>query len=360
MAVLETIRFRLQEAVSIDEFVEANSRVENGYLTLQKGFNPGSRMSTLSDSGVWSIVMRWDSAADADASMASFMTAAATSDFLAMIDQESMIMDRAVQVPSPINPKVDHVHRLYLEGIRDGDARRAVEQYTGDRYTQHSTGVRDGVEGFVEFFEAFIERTPKRDISILRTIADGRYVFVHAAQNLNDGETRWVTTDLFHTDGNDRIIEHWDVISPLGGTNPSGRTQVDGVSEITDLDLTEVNKATVATFIDDVLVNGRIDQLASFISTESYIQHNTQVADGIQGLNSFVSALADEGKTMVYEDVFKIVGQGNFVVSYSLVDLAGTKMAVFDVFRLDAGRIVEHWDNFESIPEGPQPNSGKF
>ncbi|MDJ0770472.1 MAG: hypothetical protein QNJ12_16890 [Ilumatobacter sp.] len=71
--------------------------------------------------------------------------------------------------------KLDNAMGLYLEGIRDGDVRPAVERYTGDRYTQHSTGVRDGVEGFVEFFEPFVERTPSRDIRIIRAIEDGRY-----------------------------------------------------------------------------------------------------------------------------------------------------------------------------------------
>ena len=49
--------------------------------------------------------------------------------------------------------KLENAKGLYLEGIRDGNAREAVTKYTGERYTQHSTGVRDGVEGFVEFFE---------------------------------------------------------------------------------------------------------------------------------------------------------------------------------------------------------------
>jgi|GEM_PF-6179133 len=35
-------------------------------------------------------------------------------------------------------------------------------------------------------------------------------------------------------------------------------------------------------------------------------------------------------------------------------------MAVFDIFRLENDRIVEHWDNMEPMPEGPQPNGGKF
>lgn len=64
---------------------------------------------------------------------------------------------------------------------------------------------------------------------------------------------------------------------------------------------------------------------------------------------------------MVYEDVAFLVGQGNFVVSYSRVDLAGRQMAVFDIFRLRDGLIVERWDNMEPVPNPSQAgNSGKF
>ena len=84
--------------------------------------------------------------------------------------------------------KLDNAHGLYLTGIRDGQPREAVSRFTGGRYTQHSTGVADGQEGFVAFFEPFLERCPKRDIQILRSIEDGRYCFVHAIQVLDGGE----------------------------------------------------------------------------------------------------------------------------------------------------------------------------
>ncbi|WP_199275855.1 MULTISPECIES: hypothetical protein [unclassified Leisingera] len=44
---------------------------------------------------------------------------------------------------------------LYLEGIRDGKMAEALEKYTGDRYTQHSTGVRDGKEGLLNSSHPF-------------------------------------------------------------------------------------------------------------------------------------------------------------------------------------------------------------
>jgi predicted SnoaL-like aldol condensation-catalyzing enzyme len=74
-----------------------------------------------------------------------------------------------------MSKRLDNAKGLYLEGIRDGRAREAISKYTGARYTQHSTGVKDGVEGFVEFFESFIARNPERDIQILRALEDGQY-----------------------------------------------------------------------------------------------------------------------------------------------------------------------------------------
>ena len=65
---------------------------------------------------------------------------------------------------------------------------------------------------------------------------DGRYVFCHVYQNLNDGAAEWVTADLFDTDENDRMIEHWDVIQAFVEPTASGRSMIDGPSEVENLD----------------------------------------------------------------------------------------------------------------------------
>ena len=254
-----------------------------------------------------------------------------------------------------MNQKLANATGLYLEGIRDGNVREAVETYTGDRYTQHSTGVADGVEGFVEFFEPFIERCPVRDIQVVRSIVDGDYVFVHVYQDINNGKARWVTTDLFDTDEDDRIVEHWDVISAFADESINGHTQVDGPTEIVDEHLTEPNKALVASFVDDVLMNHRTDTIVDYLG-DGFVQHNPDMPDGIEAFQQF---MAGPGRDMIYRDVFKLIGQGNLVMVYSHV-FFGQELAVFDIFRVEAGKIVEHWDNMEPIPTGPQPNSGKF
>lgn len=257
--------------------------------------------------------------------------------------------------------KLENAHNLYLHGIRDGRPRAAVTKYTGDRYTQHSAGVKDGIEGFVEFFEPFLTRNPVRDIRIIRSIEDGQYVFVHVFQSLNHGESRWVTMDMFDTDENDLIIEHWDVITEYVDATASGHSMIGGPSELADLDSTSRNKDIVKAFIVEVLSKGNPGKIADYISTERYIQHSPKIGDGIDGTVAFLRAQAENGSPLRYDEIFKVIGQGNFVASLSRVSLGGKSVAVFDLFRLANGKIVEHWDAIEEIaPKEQWANSGKF
>ena len=258
-----------------------------------------------------------------------------------------------------MSAKIDSALGLYLEGIRDGNPRAAVARYTGRRYTQHSTGVPDGADGFVEFFDDFLVRNPIRDIQIMRTLEDGQYLFVHAYQSLNNGGAQWVTLDFFDTDEDDRIIEHWDVIAEYCGATPSGHTSVDGPTEISDVDRTEENKALVRAFITVVLIPGgnphNIDQ---YVSADQYIQHNRDVADGLE---HFKPLATDPNRPLNYDEIVLLVGQGNFVATLCRANWEGAPYAQADLFRIEGGLVVEHWDAAEPIgPEVDWVNSGKF
>ncbi|MGB3051396.1 MAG: nuclear transport factor 2 family protein [Polyangiales bacterium] len=257
-----------------------------------------------------------------------------------------------------MSAKLENAKALYLEGIRDGRVREAVTAYSGARYTQHSTGVADGIEGFVEFFEPFLARNPKRDIEIVRAVEDGRCVFLHVYQSLNDGEHQWVTADLFDTDADDKIIEHWDVISAFEGPGPSGHSQVNGETEVCDLAQTEANKAKIRLFMTDVLQNGDFSRFDDYVA-EDLIQHAVRLDNGRAAFRERIQEAQDAG--VQCEFVFKLVGQGNFVASYSKSVLDDDAMAVFNIWRLADGRIVEHWSNAETIPPREDwANSGKF
>ena len=240
---------------------------------------------------------------------------------------------------------LENAKALYLEAIRDGNFVAAINAYAGDRYTQHSTPVRDGKDGFIEFFGEFVERNPIRDIEIVRGFEDGQYVFLQVVQKLNNGEFRYVTADIFDTDDDGKLIEHWDMIAEMAGDPQAGQHQVAGPTDPSDLDKTEQNKVLVREFLSVVLANGERDKLTDYVSEENFIQH---------GLNAGF-------ESMVYEQIHNVIGCGNFVAAMSKMTLNGSRTAVIDLFRVEEDRIVEHWDVMEEImPEETWVNSGKF
>lgn len=257
-----------------------------------------------------------------------------------------------------MSQKLENAKNLYLKGIRDGQI-DMVKKCSGDRYTQHSTGVEDGVEGFMNFFKGFIQRNPKRDIRIVRSLVDGNYVFLHVYQDLNDGAAKWVTMDLFDTNTDDhKIVEHWDVISPYKKPNEtaSGNDVIFGEFKIKDKEKTEENKALVRRFFVDVMQNKNHEKVGEYISSEKYIQHNPTIPNGIGAVKDFLAT-----QDFNYDFIFKVIGQGDHVVSYSKAIFNGQELAVFDIFRIENKLIVEHWDNMEPIPPRSEwVNSGKF
>lgn len=243
-----------------------------------------------------------------------------------------------------------------LNSIETGD-QSAVSYVNPTTYTQHNLAVADGLAGFGAVLQALPKNSAK--VNVIRSFTDGDYVFTHTDYNFFAPK---IGFDLFKFE-NGLIVEHWDNLDEKSATpNPSGRTQIDGPTEVLDLAKTEENKALVADFVDTILVKGEFDKLSSFFDGDHYLQHNTMIADGLSGLGQALEALAKNGITMVYTTNHKILGEGNFVLSISEGSFAGKPTSFYDLFRVDNGKIVEHWDIMENIiPREEWKNSnGKF
>ncbi len=119
----------------------------------------------------------------------------------------------------------------------------------------------------------------------------------------------------------------------------------------------ETNKKNVATFYD-VLINKKDFQAASrFIGTE-YKQHNPLVADNPEGLEEFVNFLRTEFPEAKSE-IKRVFADGDYVILHvhSLRKLNTRGRAIVEIFRLEDGKIVEHWDVLQEIPpESANPN----
>lgn len=259
-----------------------------------------------------------------------------------------------------MSKRLDNATALYMEGIRDGNYVEAINKYTGAFYKQHSTGVKDGKEGFIEFFGDFVKRCPDRQIEVIRSWEDEDHVFLQVYQNINNGESEWVTTDFFAFDDEDKIIEHWDVISAYSPSTPSGHTTLDGAVEITDEDKTTENVKLVRDLLFNALTPGGDTSKITDLVAEDYIQHNKDIPDG---RDAFLKLATNPSRELNYEEPVLCVGQGNFVATLSKAnwkdDAIDQDYAQVDIFRVENGLVVEHWDNAEPVPENPV-NSGKF
>lgn len=230
-----------------------------------------------------------------------------------------------------------------------------------DDYIQHNPGVPTGAAPVLGFLpklkESGLSATPHR------VIAEGDLVVLHSTYDNAQlfGAPTLIGFDVFRVEDG-QLAEHWDNLQPPRAETVSGRSMTDGPTEIVDLDRTAANKAHVEAFAEAVLLGGAFDRLPEFINGApgAYLQHNPDIGDGLDGLGAGFAALAKAGKAIVYTEVHEVVAEGNFVFTMSEGTMGEEPTAFFDLFRLEEGLIVEHWDTVAGIPSEMAHDNGKF
>ena len=242
-----------------------------------------------------------------------------------------------------------------LDSIETGDS-KPLAYINPDKYIQHNLAVADGLAGV----KALLQSLPKGStkVHIVRVFQDGDFVFVHVDYNFFGPK---VGFDIFRFEDG-KIVEHWDNLQQTAESpSPSGHTMLDGPTVASDLDKTEANKALMQTYMDDIL-HGRRDRFASYFDGNNYIQHNPWVADNLSGLLAGLQALAKKGLAVKYQRVHKILGDGNFVLVVSEGSFGDRPTSYYDLYRIQNGKIAEHWDTLEAIPPRAEwkNSNGKF
>ena len=242
-----------------------------------------------------------------------------------------------------------------------GDTETA-RQLLDKNYIQHNLAYGTGEEALIGSVEYLAAAEAETTVNNIRAFEDGDYVFLQNVYNFA-GAGEQAAFDIFRFDEDGEIAEHWDNLAALAAEpNPSGHTQIDGATEITDLDKTEENRELVKDFLYDVMQGNNPDKTADYFNGDTYIQHNTAIADGVSGLNEALAALAEQGIQMIYDETHMILAQGNFVLAVSEGTYGGEHTSYYDLWRVEDGKIAEHWDVMETIADEAdwQNQNGKF
>ena len=122
----------------------------------------------------------------------------------------------------------------------------------------------------------------------------------------------------------------------------------------------EGNKKAVLEFYEAGLNKKDFDAASKYFGPQ-YVQHNPGAPDGIEGFKTFVNFLKEKFPQS-HSEIKKVFADGDHVILHvHAVREPGTRgRAIIDIFRLENGKIVEHWDVAQDIPEKMPHNNGMF
>lgn len=241
--------------------------------------------------------------------------------------------------------------RKLLKGIETGDP-EAAAVVNENRYIQHNPQTHEGGEGLAALFKRISKSNPH--VNIVRAFEDGDYVFGHTEY---DFSTRRIGFEVFRFEDY-QAVEHWDNIQPRFGPNGSGRSMVDGPTEACDLDFTESNRDLVRRFVQTVLVDNNPHKMEEFMPSGGiFLQHSPDMVDGI---NSFQNYLTTQ--SIQYQTIHRVLAEGNFVLVVSEGFKNQVHTSFYDLYRVENGLLVEHWNTVEAVPPKSQwkNQNGKF
>ena len=229
-----------------------------------------------------------------------------------------------------------------------GDTEKAAS-LLAEGYIQHNLAYGTGRDAFVGSVEYLASAPVKTTVENIRAFEDGDKVFLQTVYNFA-GMGEQVAFDIFRFDEDGKIAEHWDNLAAKAEPNPSRHTQIDGTLEKKDVDKEETRKV-VADFVGDVLRGENPDNLTNYFDGDNYIQNNTAIADGLSGLGKALAAMAEQGIAMIYDKTYMVLADGDYALAVSEGTFGGAPTSYYDLFRVENGKIAEHWDVMETIAE---------
>jgi predicted SnoaL-like aldol condensation-catalyzing enzyme len=122
----------------------------------------------------------------------------------------------------------------------------------------------------------------------------------------------------------------------------------------------EANKKVVLEFYDRALNQKDFEGAAKHFGPR-YIQHNPLAADGIEGFKKFIEFRSQRFPN-ARNEIKRALADGDLVMvhAHSIREPGERGSAIVDIFRLENGRIVEHWDVIQPVPEKANNDNGMF
>jgi predicted SnoaL-like aldol condensation-catalyzing enzyme len=120
-------------------------------------------------------------------------------------------------------------------------------------------------------------------------------------------------------------------------------------------------EASASGFLNTAFNLGEPETAVTEHVGDKFVQHNPQVADGAEAFIAFVHSMQSQFPVMHLE-IKRVITQGEMVVTHSHMTLTSGEpgLALADFFRFQDGKVVEHWDVIQNIPDASANSNGMF
>ncbi|NGO08050.1 SnoaL-like domain-containing protein [Streptomyces sp. HC44] len=242
-----------------------------------------------------------------------------------------------------------------LTTVFDGGDTTVIDRHVRPDYIQHNPLAPDGPEALKAFGAAWRQQYPDTAYDTKRVLSEGDLVLLHSNVVPAPGTHGMAVFDIFRfQDG--KIAEHWDILQEVPATTANGNDMFSTLSRPqTEAPeqrwFTAYNKKLVTAFVDQLLVRKDLSAIDTYVAPE-YRQHNPNIPDGVAGVKAGLGAYIEQFPQLSVEPK-RIIAEGDLVAVHShYVDAPGERgRAVLDLFRVRDGKIVEHWDAVQDVPE---------
>lgn len=209
-----------------------------------------------------------------------------------------------------------------------------IDQYWADPYLQHNPIGQSGVAAFKELMTSLVT-SPSFSYSLHRTLADCELSVV-----LGTYSQTGAIFDMFRI-SNGNLVEHWDSdANEASDTMPglAGDVALDENASSTESEL------IVRGFLETVLIGGEREVVDDYLAAQ-YFDHRSGAAIGPTSIFPHL-----DGANITYELIHHLIADGNYVFVVSEGKRAGAAYGLYDLFRVEDGRIIERWDSRRQVP----------
>jgi predicted SnoaL-like aldol condensation-catalyzing enzyme len=264
------------------------------------------------------------------------------------------------------------------------DMRGAYERHAAADFKQHNPSMADGLAGHRAYFESLAhgQHGDTREWANVNDIilVDGDLFALlhHVFRSPQDAGRLFL--DIWRVAGG-RIVEHWDVVQAIPGVMAhangiacpeaadyaSARRLGDTIARPTcglpDPAASREDSLAVIDSYSRQLRAGEVEGAIRRWFSSSYRQHSPGIADGIEGALAYLRGEFGEGpQAMPAFGPVRVIAEGEYVLLHRLVTYSNPRRssANVDVFRVTGGRIAEHWDVKQPVPEAARNTNGMW